>query len=84
MLQPPESPNPVNRRTSRKWVTGVLAIYGVLIVVTVRVAIGSQLSANPARFTVAGLSASEAALSTRFRDAGHSLISGNPHLRRQH
>jgi hypothetical protein len=83
MLQPPESPNPVDRRASRKWVAGVLIIYGVLIVVTVRVAIGSQMSANSARqpFALAGLPASEATLSTRFGNASYSRTSPTRHPR---
>jgi hypothetical protein len=67
MSQPPESLDSVDRRTSRKWVAGVLVLYGILIVMTVRVAIGDQSLQNPAKPTLA-----VASLPTNGVETGHA------------
>jgi hypothetical protein len=68
MSQARESQKPGERRASVKLVAGVLAVYGALIVVTVRVATGNQLSPHPAiqAQAVASLPAKNAALSRPF------------------
>ena len=65
MSQARDSQKPRERRASVKLVAGVLAVYGALIVVTVRVATGNQLSPHPAiqAQPVASLPATNAALS---------------------
>jgi hypothetical protein len=48
-MQPlPENAGPADRRGGRKSVGGVLALYGALIIITVRIAVGHQLPARPA------------------------------------
>lgn len=60
----PESVGSVHRRTSRKWVAAVLALYGILIVMTVRVATGDQLLRTQANPTPAVASLSETGMET--------------------
>jgi hypothetical protein len=74
MSQLPENVNSVHRRTNRKWVAGVLVLYGVLIVMTVRVATGNQLLQTQGKPTpaVASLSTSELQIGQAYGANGKS------------
>ena len=49
-MQPlPENRGLADRRGGRKCMGGVLALYGALIIITVRIAVGHQLPANLAK-----------------------------------
>jgi hypothetical protein len=56
MQRSAENLSPLDRRVCRKWLGVVLALYGALIIVTVRIAVGNQLSKNQARDPVAAAS----------------------------
>jgi hypothetical protein len=56
MQRSAERVSPLVRRVGRKWVAVVLALYGALIIVTVRIAVGNQLSRNQARDPAAAAS----------------------------
>jgi hypothetical protein len=49
MQRLPEDLSPLDRRACRKRIGSLLVLYGVLIIVTIRIAVGGQLSTNLAK-----------------------------------
>ena len=73
MQQSAENLSPSDRWIRRKWVSVVLALYGALIIVTVRIAVGNQLSQNQSKDPVAA--ASERSSAYIWRDTYQAPLS---------